>query len=316
MQVKRVAKLRIRRMTYEFDLHIQLETTIDLYQQAREEYLKNQLESAEWSPMNQLRADAREIARLIRGRALALANVGSPSDLNQIYETIRVPDDLEELEFQELQEHFEHQLWEFQKYARAKFSNDEAEQLIDQVKEIVFRNLPDSVCTNPRKLVWEQLCIDDAWHVVSTIQQRVSRIQELERLVFEEWGSMPPPEPCQQFLALVGRCYVYDLVPECVVMCRSAMEAAFRDLMRDPVCWNVLKRKPDTSLTLADRIAAAFSTRESPLFGMPELHKAAQEVQNRGNKVVHYDPHATRDAIGTIRSAARVINALAALSRS
>lgn len=291
-----------RTMSYEFDLEIQLQGVVDNYEQEREAYWTERLEEEEWSPIKQLRVDAAEIARLIRKRAFALANTGSASDLNQVFEAYRAREELEKLQAR---------LRKFEALARTTIDEDVVEEFVRFLQTHV---LSDRVQSDPLRLVWEQLCIDEAWDVAASVEDRVRRTLELERLVSDEWGSNPPPEPCQQFLALVSRCYIYDLIPECIVMCRSAMEAAFRELVPDTLCRTTLKRGTDGNYRLADRIAAAFGTKDSPLCGHPELYKAAQEVQVRGNNTVHYNPHATRDALGTIRSAVRVIDALAGLS--
>lgn len=175
---------------------------------------------------------------------------------------------------------------------------------------------PDETIDSPIRLVWEAMCVEDAWDVVSGIERRVRRQFELERLV-DELVSVPHhAESCGAFLSLVSRCFVYGFDAECVAMCRGAMEQAFQEKVTYEHCelagrrWDP-KRKSDSHL--ADRIWAAFVPVNGLLVGRTDVHAAADRVKLRGDAAVHKGPGVTSDILGTIRDTLVVIDALASL---
>lgn len=284
---------------YDCDLDVHLETVIDAYEQARQERCASRLDEEEWSLVQQLRTDADRIAAAIRGRAFALRNVASDSELNDIYQSYRHERDEAEADFKK-----------FTDLIRRTLPKEEAERLISSVGSLWDADPdPEEIESNrPLRLVWERLCIEDAIDAIAQQRPRVRRILKLERLIDQELGRDQPPEPCAQFLALVSRSYIHGFVPECVVMCRSAMETAFREAILPEHCKRVSRGE-----NLAGRIHAAFAPENALLADEPSLYRAAQEVKERGDKVVHYEAEGVKDALGTIRSALRVIKALSRL---
>lgn len=282
---------------YDFDLWVKLETTIDMYEQDREQYWAKRLDAEDWTPDKQLRQDSDEIARLIRKRAFALQGLGTPAELNGIYEAIQ-------------------KAKEILASILCRDPNTIPDTEIDVVlKDGLFKLLSETedkadgrgsnISNAPIKLIWERLWIDDAWNVVSGIQERAYRVWELERLIERVFRSQQPPEPSARFLALVSRCYVFGFIIECVAMCRAAMEQALRD--RVTVESPSKAKQPDT---LDGMINTAFAQTSDIVGWDPELYKAAKAVQERGNEALHNAPDATNDALGTIESALRVIAAL------
>lgn len=285
---------------YNFDLLTQLETTIDLYQQSRESYWQARFEGEDWSPLKQLLMDADELARLIRERGEALRNIGSPADTSAIYKLYVQAEERLGIDWTTLQDRI-----------REIFPKPQAEELISDLRVELADGSPED--PSPMRLVWERLCIDDAWTSVSSIPERAKRTLALETLVRDLLGRDAPPVPCRRYLSLVSRCFVFGFDSECIVMCRSAMEVALRDIVTEQHCRRAGRNRDDP--TLDDLIFAAFSPANSLLAGMPDLYSAAQEVKERGNKAVHGDPDAVRDVFGTIRSALRIIDALVTQSR-
>ena len=286
---------------YQVALWVQLNTVINLYKLDREAYWTARLEGEEWSPLKQLRQDADDIAAAIRKRALALRNVVDSSELNAIYTAYR-----------HAKEEAQTRWAEYRSRLRESLSKEQADKLLRQLESILPTEPdPEEEVDTPLRLIWERLCIDDAWDVVDTIPERVRRTLELERLIDDVLGQSHPPEACIGFLSLISRCYIYGFDTECVVMCRSAIDTAFRERVTDEHCQKAHRQR--LYLTLSDRIQAAFDPVNNLLVGKPDLYRAAQEVQDRGDKAVHYDPYATKDVLGTIDRALRVVKALSEL---
>jgi len=291
---------------YNFDLWIKLETTIDMYEQDRTEYWDKRLESEEWTPLKQLRQDSDEIAKLIRKRALALQDIGQPTELNAIYQSIehakeRLVSRLTQGDTAALPEGALNAILQRGLF---KFLSSESQHTDD--------GQGDNISDAPMKLIWERLWIDDAWDVVLGIRQRSFRIWELERLVERLFSALQPPEPCARFLSLISRCYVFGFTPECVAMCRAGMEQAFRDRITEEHCQQAGQSRD----TLAGMIETAFHKSLGLIPWDPKLYQAAQAVRDRGKKVLHYDPDATKDALGTIEAALKVIGALSKIDPS
>ena len=289
---------------YNFDVWCQLETAIDLYEQDREKYWQSRMEAEEWSALNLLRAEADEIAKLIRERAFALQNAGSQSDLNTIYRAYHERLD-EEMRF----------FAEIETSIRSNDFDGNLDEYLRKLKDALVN--PEGMdADDPLHLIWERLCISDAWDTVGSILDRARRVLELERLIHEELGRAKPPQTAISFLSLVSRNYIYGFKPECIVMCRGALDTALRETVTDDHCKRAGQSATRHGFTMAHRIAAAFHNGNRLLAGRSGLYKEAQQVQERGNKVIHYQPDATADVLGTIRSTLRVIDALSELAGS
>lgn len=294
---------------YEFNLCTLLQGCVDTYEQAREKYWQSRLDAEEWSQLNQDRRDADEIAKLIRNRAYALRNVGSQSELNDIYRVYHEKIDEKVQSLAECKDN--------PQVKDAILNGILPKNIFDDLwKSIIDPGMPLDNEEDPVSLIWERICIDDAWYMAASMDDRIPRIFELERLIYEELGTEEPPEPSVRFLSLISRNYIYGFDTECVVMCRSAIDTAFRETISDEHCKRAGRRRGKHGFHLADRICAAFHQGNHLLEGRSDLYKSAQEVQERGNKVVHYDPDATKDVLGTIRSSLRVINALSEFEES
>ena len=102
-------------------------------------------------------------------------------------------------------------------------------------------------------------------------------------------------EPARRFLGHVSRCYLWGFDTECVILCRSALDAAFREAITDSDCDSLSKR-----------IVAA--EKKGLISGV--IRRRAFDMKERGNKTVHYDPDTVRDVLGTIEGTLAVIMAL------
>jgi len=113
-------------------------------------------------------------------------------------------------------------------------------------------------------------------------------------------------EPVSVFMKLVIRNYVWGFEPECVILCRSAMEAAFRKMVTLEMLEHHLGSRANRDYTLIDAICTAKKE------GMinEELVEKAHAIRLRANKAIHYDPYATKNVFGTMSDTLDVILAL------
>jgi hypothetical protein len=153
----------------------------------------------------------------------------------------------------------------------------------------------------PLYLVWEGLAIDLAREAVDImIPDGATRILQLMQLAVEARVSAPTVA----FLRRVSRCFIWGFDTECVILCRSAIDTAFRESIDDLLCEQRSER-PRHGYTLSNRIEAAH-----PSVIDKSTYESARIVRDRGDKTVHYDPEATKDILGTIRHCMKVIQSL------
>lgn len=281
-----------------YDIDVQLQTCIDIFEDDLAKFWTERLDADGWSEVNQLRCDAQEIASALRKRALSLQNVGDASTLNQIYQIRQAETNAAEDRFQKIANEL-----------RPKLKKDDARKILDNIKPLVMQSTePEEATDRPLHLVWQHLCIEDARSAASGLRDRVRRIFELEELVEHLRRGSSLPQPTMEFLALVGRTFVWGFDAECIIVCRGAIDSAFREKVPTPLIETRRRKAEHQDYGLQDRIEAA-----CPTLINEETRRVAQIVKCRGDKAIHFDPHATCDAIGTIRFALHVIDCLAAL---
>jgi hypothetical protein len=148
-----------------------------------------------------------------------------------------------------------------------------------------------------------QYCLGrDAVEMVTTAEQRIWRLLLLTQ-------QFQPSKRAAAFLRRVSRCYVYGFDPECAVMCRSVLQAAFDAEISDDHCQQVLgrakgiKRTNSSPFDLADRIAVA---RKLGRISESSALKAAA-IRAAGNVVIHEHPRACDDPFMLIADTMDVI---------
>ena len=111
------------------------------------------------------------------------------------------------------------------------------------------------------------------------------------------------PKPVSLFLKLVIRNFVWGFDSECVILCRSAMEATFREVVTLEMLEHFLGSRRNKEYSLIDYIYTAKNE------GMisEELIDKANIIRIRANKALHYDPNATKDILGTVSDTFKVI---------
>lgn len=137
-----------------------------------------------------------------------------------------------------------------------------------------------------------------AWHLLPSFEDVANRCWHLAELT----PHAEPPEAVRRFLARVVRCYLLDFVPECLVMCRGALENAVNArFIAEGVPF---PKNQDGVQTMKARLIEA--EKRLWLRGIPavQLHS---EVWTRGSKAAHNDPGVVGDALGTIKLTVRAL---------
>ena len=271
---------------YQFDLDVQLETAIDIYEQDRTQF---------WEESHDPEV---VVARIAFSQAERIAEA-----LLKSTDTVLLNDGLPGIETK-LGGDRTIFLEKLSTYRTAILDAYRANGLSPPPAELWRLEMAGRPPDGPLKLVWERLCIKLAWDGVSSMRKGALRILDL-------WGfllDIQPDTHALQFLRRVGRCFIWGFDPECIIVCRSTLDTAFRDAVSDNVCMSIYpNRKPeDRKFGLANRIVVAYKTQLID----KSTKKLAFSVKMRGDKAVHYDPHATKDVAGTIRDTIIVLKEL------
>ena len=91
--------------------------------------------------------------------------------------------------------------------------------------------------------------------------------------------------PASHFLRMVSQAFMFGRDEECVILCRSVLEAVFQDAVSDRLCDEHPREKNigRRNYGLADRLHAAAA---AGLISSP-AHPLAKKVKNRANDVLH-----------------------------
>lgn len=275
---------------YEFDLDLQLETKIQSYEDDRCQFWD------EADPTDEL-----AVAKVVFAQAENIADVLLKS-ANSLLQHAQIPDveiglGEDRISFLQHMQHIKNYKTELlQVYNKLGLSPPPSEMYH---LEVAAR--PEE---GPLKLVWERLCIKLAWNSVGLIRDGAFRILKLWELLID----IHPGKRTLTFLQRVGRCFIWGFDPECIILCRGVLDAAFRDAVSDDVCIATYpnRRQEDRDFGLSSRIVAAYKNKL-----IDKLTKRmAFAIKTRGDKAVHYDPHATKDVAGTIRDTLIVLRRL------
>jgi hypothetical protein len=151
-----------------------------------------------------------------------------------------------------------------------------------------------------KKSVLEELEIGSAYAATDDLEGQADRCLDLCELALRS----QPNEAVSRYLRRLGRCYVAGFFPECVILCRAAIENGIK---------HAFDRK-HVPLPANDSGASAMRTRlnAAAMFGWmsSRAKQYAETVWYRGSKAVHEDPSATADALETIAMTMAVLNEL------
>lgn len=275
-----------RPLGYQFDLDIQLETAIDTYEQDRTQF---------WQESHDPEV---VVAKIAFSQTERIAEA-----LLESAEALLPNDGLPDIET-ELGGNRTTFLEELSTYQTAILDTYRANGLSPPPAEFWRLEMAGRPPDGPLKLVWERLCIKLAWDGVSSMRKGALRILEL-------WGFLLDIQPDTRtlpFLRRVGRCFIWGFDPECIIVCRGALDTAFRDAVSDDICKSIFPdREPeDGEFGLANRIVAAYKTQLID----KSTKKIAFSVKMRGDKAVHDDPNASKDVAGTIKDTIIVLKEL------
>jgi len=275
---------------YGWDLRNQIESIIDLYEQGRQEYWEARLGAEGAAIANTVYERAEEFAKAILSASGQLVTIES------------LHADLKPLE-QELE-----QVHKFPEYFIAALNHIMAgegspEDKKKQVLGLLAEQPPAPENEDsPLRLVWERLSIDFAWELIPSTQTAVNRTLQLYGIVLGQ----RPSRGTQAFLFRLGRCYVWGFDNECVIICRSVLDAGFHDVVGDEICLKHREPKDKNPFSLQNRIKAAW--KEGITDGT--TRKKADAVRIRGNKAVHQQPGVTKKVWETICYTLSVLNQL------
>lgn len=152
------------------------------------------------------------------------------------------------------------------------------------------------------KLVWERFCIHLAQEMVARLTPGANRILQLNDMVI----SGNPSIATLRFLRRVSRCFIWGFDPECVILCRGAIDTAFATVITDQICDNHGLKKAGFGHTLTNRIKAAL------LEGMIDegTKNAAFRVNSPATEAAHRDPTKTASVLNVIKDTRDVLQRL------
>jgi hypothetical protein len=152
------------------------------------------------------------------------------------------------------------------------------------------------------RITWESFVIELVGDAMKRVQAGSVRMIELAQLIVDA----NPPRRTLDYLRRISACFIWGFDPECIILCRSALDTAFREKVSDEICEEVFHATEERDFGLKTRILAAHRK------GMISdgLRDTAVRIKDRGDKAVHYDPDATREVLGTVRDTVKVLKAL------
>jgi len=186
--------------------------------------------------------------------------------------------------------------------------------LVDQLAGTLFRGVQALVqpagTDQPHPFSWEQvralteqdaiadrvlerLEIDVAWEFCVETRAMARRALELARLVV----TVQPNASVMGFLRRLSRCYIAGFHPECIILCRGVLENAM-------IAAATSKNQPRTSMS------AMITNAHTRGWLSEQNASAAREIWRRGNRAVHEDPEAIKEAFETIVLTTKVLQEL------
>jgi hypothetical protein len=204
-----------------------------------------------------------------------------------------------------------------QGFLRGPVDTDRLLRLVEQRAEELAHNRPAaakfhnslqeffSQLDNPNiRITWESFLIELAHDAIERIGSGSVRMLELSQLIVDA----NPPTPTLNYLRRISACFIWGFDAECIILCRSALDTAFREKVSDEICEQVFNAAEERDFGLLARIMAAHRR------GMISdgTRDTAVRVKDRGDKAVHYDPDATKDVLGTVRDTMKVLAAFCA----
>lgn len=173
---------------------------------------------------------------------------------------------------------------------------------VPTAREVFQKDLQSKEGARLADLISERVAIELGKEAVTPLKDGVKRTWLLVAL-------SQPVEPsgrAAEFLKHVSRCYVYGFMAECVILCRSVLDAEFGAEISTDECIDTLGPRRPPYFVLDDRIAVAVKRGRIS----PETAGCARTVQETGNRTVHRKPDNVSDAMPIIALTLHVIREL------
>jgi hypothetical protein len=267
---------------YEFDLIINLESIVGAYSDDRQFYWQTQ--------ENEKLGDVS--IRFERAERFAEAILKNTEKL--------IPEKEIDEELSVFQDEFQKYLSRWERLA--KMTVDEFKDIsklpTQEEREAAIREINKGIPEDPDckesslHIIWERFVIDMSWDAIGKIREGALRIFKLYELMLKS----SPSEATQKFLSRLTRCYVWGFDPECIIMCRAVIDAAFKDRIPNKICKKYFVENDSYDFTLSNRIVAAY---KEGIIGK-EIRVKAFDVKEQGDDAVHYKPDITKDVWETI----------------
>ena len=148
-------------------------------------------------------------------------------------------------------------------------------------------------------LVKERLEIELAKIPLDKLCQGAQRIINLYLIAL----SIPPQKPILHYLNRLSRCYIWGFDPECIMLCRSVIDSAFKKAVNDKICKEKLGDRGSMKFSLNDRITVGHN------IGLldEQMKETAIEIKDRGNNAVHVQPDNATDVLDAITKTIAVL---------
>lgn len=202
-------------------------------------------------------------------------------------------------------------LWDNPADARAlsKFADNIAKLIHDDVAEL-SSSRDGSGWVKLREVLSEHELREDldyalqarlAWHLLPSFVSAGERCWHLIALV----KKTSPPEQARRFLSRVTRCYLLGMDPECLVMCRGALENAVNArYATEQVAF------PKNSTGYPSMKARLELAEKKEWLGSATAQDLHSVVWLRGSKAAHGDPLAVGDPLAAITLTLQAIGGL------
>jgi hypothetical protein len=276
-----------------YDLDVQLETCTQEYEEDRDKYWKTRPEGGDWDLVTRLRGHADKVAALL---------LKDTHDLVK-HDGLEGPNDQFGVEHAKYLKEMQDEITSFIDLVRQKLptgvSLDAFEQYIER-RVLNQRPPEDSVL----KLVWERLCIDLASDFAGDrLIAGANRILQLGTLLLNQ----TPANATLRFLRRIARCYIWGFDAECIILCRGAIDTAFKGAVSDAVCDKHGLNRAAYGHTLTNRINAALKERMID----DATKRAAFQVNTPATRAAHENPDEATRVLRVIKDTRDVIQRLA-----
>ena len=291
-------------MAYDCDLDVQLLAMIGSYEDGRKDFWRKKREGIDWDQEEGLLGHAEQIATVLLRSTGSLASTQASKKTGEQF-------NVERTEFLAGIHESRNEYIAVIKTLIEKAPDIKARCCSDPVHyhRLMLRGYASrSIDDRPEqdsllKLVWERFCIDLAKELIEDqLIPAANRLFQLVDLIVDVGCSAPTVT----FLQRISRCYVWGHHPECVILCRGAMETAFEEKITDRMCKKQADRASRYGYTLCQRIHIAH--KESMI--NKKAKDTALRVNKTANSVAHDRPVVLSDVFEVVRETLFVIQQL------